>query len=48
MAAEKWKDCKMAIKEVAQLHLNGFEQRLLLLLDVSIMSVLFRSLPEFA
>lgn len=48
MAAEKWKDCKIAIKKVARLHLNGFDQQLLLLLDVSVKSVLFRSLPKFA
>lgn len=48
MAAEKWKDCRIAIKEVARLHSNGFEQLLLLLLDVSVMSVLLRSLSEFA
>lgn len=43
----EWKDCNIAIKEVAQLHSNRFEQ-LQLFLDVSVMSVLFRSLPEFA
>lgn len=48
MAAEKRKDCKIAIKKVARLRLNGFDQQLLLLLDVSVKSFLFRSLPKFA
>lgn len=48
MAAEKWKDCKIAVKEVARLHSNGFEQQLLLLSDVSAISVLSRSLSEFS